>query len=267
MNNWTKYVFGKWSWKRPFYSLLSIYLLLLVFVIFFADNLLFFPPTARYSEQLDGFQYLINDKDQQVATIYIKADNGMPTLLWSHGNAEDISTAQPYMDHLHDQGYGIMIYDYPGYGLSDGKPSEHGCTRNIQAAWHHLTETLSIPENQVFIIGQSVGSGPSIWLAERSNPAGLVLISPFKSINRVPFNINPFPYDRFPNIHRITKVTCPLLVIHGDQDDIIPQSHGIAIHEKHQGTKTFHSATGAGHNDILSDKESNATLIKFLNPH
>ena len=73
MSNWKKYIIGEWSWKRPLYSLLSIYLLLLLAVIFFADQLIFFPPTARYSEDLDGFEYLINDKDQQVAIIYKKA--------------------------------------------------------------------------------------------------------------------------------------------------------------------------------------------------
>ncbi len=264
MSKWTKYVIGKWSWKRPIYSLLSVYLLLLLAVIFFADRLIFFPPAARYAENLDGFKYLINDKDEQVAIIYKPADKDMPTLLWSHGNAEDINLVQPYMDHLHGRGYGILAYDYPGYGLSDGKPTEAGCIRNIDAAWKHLTETLAIPEKKIFIIGQSVGSGPSVWLAEKTQPAGLVLFSPFISINRVPFKINPFPYDRFPNLKRIANVSSPLLVIHGDQDTVIDQSHGKAIHEKHQGEKTFHDAKGCGHNDILSDDEVNAALFAFL---
>lgn len=264
MSHWRKYLIGKWSWKRPFYSLLSIYLMLLLVVIFFADNLIFFPPAARYSEDLDGFQYLINEKDELVAIIYKKADKNMPTLLWSHGNAEDISSAESYMDFLHDNGYGILVYDYPGYGLSDGKPSETGCNRNILASWQYLTEDLAISEKEIFIIGQSVGSGPAVWLAEKSNPAGLVLLSPFKSINRVPFKINPFPYDRFPNIKRIKNVSCPLLVIHGDKDRVIDQSHGKAVYERHSGKKTFHDATGLGHNDILSDQEVNAALFNFL---
>lgn len=266
MSNWKKYIIGEWSWKRPIYSLLSIYLLLLIFVIFFANKLIFFPPSASYSEQLNGFQYLTNSQQEKVATIYKKADQNMPTLLWSHGNAEDLGLAESYLNYLHDQGYGILAYDYPGYGLSDGKPTENGCTRNIQAAWQHLTETLAIPENKIFIIGQSVGSGPSVWLAEKTKPAGLVLISPLKSINSVPFSVNPFPYDRLPNIKRIANVNSPLLVIHGDQDTVIPQSHGKAIYENHQGEKIFHNATGLGHNDILSDKQVNTALFKFLKP-
>ncbi|MFT5905402.1 MAG: pimeloyl-ACP methyl ester carboxylesterase [Cryomorphaceae bacterium] len=264
MSNWTKYVFGEWSWKRPLYSLLSIYLILLLAVIFYADNMIFFPPAAKYSEDLAGFQYLVNRKNKQVASIYKKADKGMPTLLWSHGNAEDISTAESYMNSLHEEGYGILVYDYPGYGLSEGKPTERGCNLNIKASWLHLTETLAIPEDEIFIIGQSVGSGPAVWLAEKYEPAGLVLISPFKSINRIRFGINPFPYDRFPNIKKIANVNCPLLVIHGDKDMVIDQSHGKAVYEKHSGKKTFHNAKGAGHNDIFMDKKVNAALFNFL---
>lgn len=70
MSKWTVYVLGKWSWKRPLYSLLSIYLLLLIVVIFFADKLIFFPPTETYSDDLPGLQYLTNDSGEQVAIIY-----------------------------------------------------------------------------------------------------------------------------------------------------------------------------------------------------
>jgi abhydrolase domain-containing protein 17 len=264
MGNWSKYVLGEWSWKRPFYSLLSIYGMLLFAVIFMANQMIFFPPPKKYSDDLSGFEFLINDKDQKVAAIYKKARPNMPTLLWSHGNAEDISYAEAYLDFLNEEGYGILAYDYPGYGLSDGKPSEAGCYLNIQAAWKHLTETLKIPAENIYLVGQSVGSGPAVWLATRSEPAGLVLISPFKSINRVPFKINPFPYDRFPNINRIADVNCPLLVIHGDKDTVIDQSHGKAVYKKHKGEKTFHNAEGAGHDDILPNEKVNAALFEFL---
>ena len=264
MSTWRKYILGSWNWKRPFYSILSVYLLLLIVVIFFAENLIFFPPKASYTNALDGYNELANKEGQKVASIYKKARKDMPTLLWSHGNAEDINTAQSYMNWLHSEGYGIMIYDYTGYGLSDGKPDEAGCYHNIQAAWDHLTSTLAIPEKKIIIIGQSIGTGPSVWLAEKTNPAGLALLSPFKSINRIPFKINPFPYDRFPNIKRVENVTAPLLIIHGADDTVIPQAHGKALFEKHPGPKHFHDATGRGHNDLLSDQKVNKALQEFI---
>ena len=265
MSNLKKYLIGEWSWKRPVYSLLSIYFLLLLAVIFYANQMIFFPPAEKYSDDLPGFEFLTNSKDEQVAISYLKARAGKPTLLWSHGNADDIATAQGYLELLHDEGYGILVYDYPGYGLSDGKPTEAGCYLNIQSAWKHLTETLKIPKENIILVGQSVGAGPAIWLAERDTPAGMVLISPFKSINRVAFTINPFPYDRFPNIKRISNVSCPLLVIHGDKDTVIDPSHGKAVYDKHKGEKTFHNAVGSDHNDVLTSKEVNTALFKFLN--
>jgi len=264
MPSWKKLIIGSWSWKRPLYSLLCIYLFLLVVVIFFADKLIFFPPNTAYSDTLEGFDYLENENQQDVAIIYKKAATGKPTLLWSHGNAEDISTVQRTTNQLHKKGYGILVYDYPGYGLSEGSPSEKGCYANIQAAWTYLTETLNISENQIIIVGQSVGSGPSVWLAEKTKPAGLALISPFKSINRVPFGINFFPYDRFPNNNRISNVHAPLLIIHGDKDTVIKQSHGIALFDKHLGDKEFFNAQGSGHNDIFMNPEVIPKLTSFF---
>ncbi len=264
MVKWSKYILGKWSWKRPLYSLSSIYILLLLAVIFMGNRLIFFPPPEKYADDLPDLQFLKNKSGQQMAVIYKKARPNMPTLLWSHGNAEDISLAQSYIEFLNDNGYGVLIYDYPGYGLSDGSPSESGCYTSIETAWKHLTETLKIPQESLFIVGQSVGSGPSVWLAEKHKPAGLVLISPFQSINRVPFNINPFPYDRFPNIKRIANVSCPLLVIHGDKDEVIGPSHGKALYEKHTGKKSFFSAVGCEHNDILTSDKVNSALFEFL---
>jgi len=264
MSNWKTYVIGSWSWKRPLYSILSVYILLLIVVLFFAEKLIFFPPDSNYADTLNSFKLLKNEKDQDVAAFYKKAAIGMPTILWSHGNSEDISTGQQYMNYLCKHGFGILNYDYPGYGLSDGKTNEAGCYLNIQAAWNHLTQELNIPEDQIVLVGQSVGTGPTVWLAEKNNPAGIALISPFKSINRVPFNINPFPYDRFPNIKRIHKVSSPLLVIHGENDTVIKQSHGRALYKKHRGEKTFYNAEGREHNDLFSDPKVNTTLTDFV---
>jgi len=264
MATWTKYILGSWSWKRPFYSLLAIYILLLIVVLFFAEKLIFFPPKSGYTESLTDFLFIENKEQQKVACIYKKAAPGMPTVLWSHGNAEDISTSQVFVNFLNKNGLGVMIYDYPGYGLSEGRTTETGCYNNIEAAWEHLTQTLQISEKNIVIAGQSVGSGPSVWLAEKTNSAGVALLSPFKSINRVPFGINPFPYDRFPSIKRIKNVKAPLLVIHGDQDEVIKQLHGKALCDKHQGESSFYNAAGNGHNDLFGNPEVNDTLINFM---
>lgn len=267
MSKWRKYLIGSWSWKRPIYSILSIYLLLLIIVLFFANKFIFPAPKDTYDASLKNLVLLENGKGKKVAALYFKGSPDQPTLLWSHGNAEDLASLYPLIERMSDyQGYNILAYDYPGYGLSEGSPDEQGCYDNISAAWQYLTEELKVPENKIVLVGQSVGSGPSTWLAakEKIKPAGLVLIAPFQSINRVPFGVNLFPKDRFPNIDRIPSVACPLLVIHGDNDKIIRQSHGKAIYQAHQGEKEFLNVKDHGHNDIWASGQVYDGLYDFI---
>jgi len=267
MSKWRKYLIGTWSWKRPIYSLLSIYLILLVIVLFFADTFIFPAPSETYDNKLKNLVLLENESGQQVAAVYFQGSPDQPTLLWSHGNAEDLQSVSLLLQHISDnQGYNILAYDYPGYGLSAGKPNEDGCYENITAAWVYLTDKLSVPQDKIIIVGQSVGSGPSTWLASREKvkPAGLVLIAPFQSINRVPFGVNIFPKDRFPNIKRIGDVKVPLLVIYGENDRVIKPSHGKALYEAHTGDKTLTEVKKAGHNNIWSKDEVYDSLFLFI---
>ncbi|MGE9268658.1 MAG: alpha/beta hydrolase, partial [Verrucomicrobiales bacterium] len=120
---------GKWSWKRPLYSLASIYLLLAAFAYFFADLIIFQPPPPSYGEDLNQLRFIPDGRGGRIALIYDPPSPGQPTLLWSHGNAEDLGNIQPILNTLEDLGYGLLAYDYPGYGLSDGKPSEESVYR------------------------------------------------------------------------------------------------------------------------------------------
>ena len=272
-SKWRKYLLGTWSWKRPIYSLLSIYLIFFIIVLFFADALIFQPPAGTYSDTQQNLVLLVNDKQQEVASVYLEAEPNRPTILWSHGNAETIGTAFPLLQYLNrNEGIGFIAYDYPGYGLSEGKPNEQGCYANIEATWKFLTEDKKIAPENIIILGQSVGSGPSTYLAEKvinagTPPSALILISPFTSINRVPFGVNVFPNDRFSNISRIKNITCPLLIIHGDKDKVISQSHGKELFEKSPldaTKKQFLDLKDTGHNDLLGKELFLESLLDFI---
>lgn len=250
MGQWKKYLIGEWNWMRPVKSIAFIYLALLVVALGFADQLIHRPPTAGYSEASHPVRSIEKSDGRKIALIHLPAAPGMPTLLWSHGNAEDIGYLAERHQDFHARGYGILAYDYPGYGLSEGRPDEDGCYDACQSAWNHLTETLGVPADQIIIYGQSVGSGPSVWLAEHQSCAGLMLVTPFISAFRTVTRVPVFPGDRFNNIDRIASITTPLLVVHGDQDQVIGQWHGKKLHDLHPGPKTFLSIEGAGHNDI-----------------
>ena len=251
--NWKKILIGTWSWKRPFYSIGTIYLLLSLYGCFMADSIIFQPPGTPYPKDRSNF-VTVASGDQQITLYSRPAAEGMPTLLWSHGNAQNLSSLRSDLDALNLQGFGVIAYDYPGYGESSGKPTEKGAYRAAEAAYNHLTETLKTPADQIILIGQSVGSGPTCWLAAQhdSQNRGVVLISPFLSVFRVVTRVPILPGDRFPNLKWIKEFKTPLLVIHGENDQVIPFQDGKRLFELSPSPKkTFVPVPDAGHNDIF----------------
>jgi abhydrolase domain-containing protein 17 len=249
--SWRKRLIGEWNWKRPFKSLLSIYLLLCVVAVFFADHLIFHPPAPSYAPGLERLIRFKTTAGEEIAAVHFPAEKGMPTLLYSHGNAEDLGQAIELYQAWHEEGIGVLAYDYPGYGQSSGSPSEATCERAIQASWDHLIRS-GVPASAIVIVSRSVGGGPGVWLASHEKPAGVVLISPFTSAFAVPIPFPLFPRDRFPNLKRIRTIHTPLLVIHGENDEVIPVSHGRKLVEKSPAAdKSFVSIPAAGHNDLF----------------
>lgn len=278
MAQWKKYLIGEWNWKRPFKSIAFIYLCLLIVSLCFRNRLIYQPPVAGYHANTPNIITTKNSENQLIGMSYFPAAVGMPTLLWSHGNAEDIGYLHQRFESFHARGYGILAYDYPGYGISDGSPTEQGCYNTAAVAWTHLTSTLQVKPDQILIYGQSVGSGPACWLAERESCAGLVLVSPLTSAFRAVTRIPIFPGDQYPNIKRIREIQTPLLVIHGNQDRVVSQWNGKKLYELHSGPKQFFDVTDAGHNDlylIAEDEILNAldafwknfTMREPLEPH
>ena len=250
MVKWKKYLIGEWSWTRPIKSFAFIYLAMLVVALGFSDLIIYQPPAAGYSENDPQIDTIETSGGIRIGIFHLPANPGMPTLLWSHGNAEDIGYLNGRFKSFHTRGYGILAYDYPGYGISKGKPNEDSCYEACQTAWNHLTVKLKIPPKQIIIYGQSVGSGPSVWLASREQTAGLMLVAPFVSAFRAVTRVPLFPGDRYNNIDRIPSIKTPLLVIHGEQDQVIGQWNGKKLYEFHTGSKEFHNIPDAGHNDI-----------------
>lgn len=249
--NWKRLLIGKWSWKRPFISLGSIYILLGIFAVSCADRIIFQPPPASYSKDLKDFISINPDSAQPLAAIHLKARPNLPTIIYSHGNAEDIGQNIEIFTALNDRGFGVIAYDYPGYGLTPGRSTEASTQEAIQSAWEHAINS-GISPSSIVIVGRSIGTGPSVWLASHTKPAALILIAPLKSAYSVAFKYPIFPNDLFPNYKRIADIHTPLLVIHGENDEVIPFSHGRAIYENSPASnKSFVTIKDSGHNDLF----------------
>ena len=248
---WTTLLIGKWSWYRLPLSLASIWLLLAFYAVFFADRMIFIPPPPSYDEQESNLVFFQTDDGIRIAALYLPAAAGMPTLLYSHGNAEDIGHSRELCEIWHQAGIGVLAYDYPGYGLSHGRPGERPANRAARAAWDHLME-IGVPPESVVIAGRSVGSGPACRLAADVEAGGLVLVSPFTSAYAVMIPPWLLPRDRFRNLRLMPGIRSPLLIVHGEDDSIIPMAHGKQLYEASGASeKTWLSVPGAGHNDLF----------------
>lgn len=207
-----------------------------------------------------------------------------PTLLHSHGNATDLGQLIHFYEQLsHLLKCNIVAYDYRGYGSRKdpqnvGRPSASGCLTDIKTVFNWLTTQKHIPPQDIIIYGQSIGSGPSTWLSSTTNNknnsdiAGLVLHSPFTSGLRVLAHDTmgcsksawPGLLDIFPNIHLIGKVNCRVLVMHGEDDEVIPVAQGKMLAQLAKTCSEPLWAAGYGHDDVECCKEYADVLKRFL---
>ncbi|HEY6251303.1 MAG TPA: alpha/beta hydrolase, partial [Candidatus Angelobacter sp.] len=212
-----------------------------------------------------GILKLATRKGKKVSAVYLPNPTAKFTLLVSHGNAEDLGNDGFWLEDLRRAGFNVLAYDYEGYGTSEGKPGEKAAYDDEDAAYEYLTSTLHTEPDHLIIFGKSVGSGPAVHLAARRQIAALILQSPFLSAFRVLTRVPLLPFDKFPNYRDIRAVHCPVLIVHGDSDTVIPPWHGRKLFERANEPRKFVSVPGADHNDLemVAGKTYTATLQEF----
>ena len=175
-------------------------------------------------------------------------------IIFFHGNAGNISHRLDYLRMFHDLGFATLMLDYRGYGLSSGSQSEAGTYLDASAAWRHATQDLGFPADRIVLFGESLGGGVAAQLATATRPGALVLASTFTSVPDLGADLYPLlPIRLLARIHydtlaRLPQITCPVLVIHSPNDDIIPFVHGRRLFEAARPPKLFLEIQG-GHND------------------
>lgn len=235
-----------WRWLR---LLLLIYVAVGTWGWLDGDRRIFLPFPSSYGNEGDILQLASGDKET-IAALHLTNPDADLTLLYSHGNAEDLGDIRPRLERLQNLGFNVLAYDYRGYGLSSGRPTERGAYADIEAAYRYLRDRQHIPAEQIVLFGRSIGSGPSLYLASQEPVGGLILESAFVSIFRILTRLPLYPFDKFPNLQRIAAIDCPVLLIHGDRDRVIPFWHGQALFERASEPKVWFPVPGAGHNDV-----------------
>ncbi len=179
-----------------------------------------------------------------------------PVLIWSHGNAGNIIHRLDPLAELHRRGLSVSLFDYRGYGRSEGTPSEEGLYLDALAAYDYLLNERKIPPARIIAYGSSLGAAVAGELARQRPVAGLILETPFPSVEAVArsaFRGLPahlFVQARYDLARRLKEIRVPVLVLHGDRDSMIPFELGRAVFDAANEPKEFMTVHGADHNDL-----------------
>ena len=230
----------------------------LVLLALMSDRVIFQPHSASYRLEdlaqagLAGIQPLTFASGPfKLAAVYLPNPAARYTLLVSHGNAEDLGDDLPLLAELHQAGFAVFAYDYRGYGPSGGTSSGKSLYADVEAAYQYLTGNLHVAPDRVIVFGRSLGCAAAIHLSSIHSVVGLIIEAPFLSAFRVLTCIRLLPWDRFNNAAAIRRVHCPVLIIHGRSDEVVPWWHGERLYQLANPPKRNLWVDGAGHSDVL----------------
>jgi len=197
---------------------------------------------------------LKTDDGLKIAAWHIPADNARYTVLFCHGNAGNMTHRLDSINILNELGLNCLIFDYRGYGDSQGKPTEQGTYLDADAAWKWLTKKKRIAPDRIIIFGRSLGGSVAANLAAKVNAAALVLESAFVSYEDIGKKFYPYmPVRLFAKFHYNTldyvpNVHCPILFIHSRNDEIVPFEFSLRLYDAANEPKRFVEVNGS-HND------------------
>ena len=265
-------------WKLLLFGAV-IYVAIMALVYYKQSSLIFYPNTPGRNLVATPENIGLGYEDVEFTTRdgiklhgwFIANEAATGTLLFFHGNAGNISHRLESISIFHELGLSVFIIDYRGYGQSEGKVSEQGTYRDAEAAWEYLTQTRNIAADRIIIFGRSLGAAIAAWLASKHTPAALILESGFSSVPSMAKRIYPFlPVQwlasfQYDTARYVANISCPLLVAHSKNDEIIPFAEGLAVFAAAPEAKQLLEMRG-GHNDgfLVSGSTYVAGLGSFI---
>jgi uncharacterized protein len=249
----------KFSLRRLIIIAVATYVGVCILVGVFERRLIYFPTRDYDATPSDiGLDYqsvtFMSNDGVNLTGWYVPNEVATRTILFFHGNAGNISHRLTTIQTLHRLGYNVFIFDYRGFGQSDGSPSESGLYADARAALQYLTQTQKQPVERIVFCGRSLGGAVAIELATHHAPRALVVESTFTEladVGRIHYPFLPVKLilrDRFKSIERIGKLTCPKLILHGADDTLIPIELGRKLFDAAAEPKQFIETPG-GHNE------------------
>ncbi len=241
-------------------------------LIFFENRVIYYPspfPEGIWDAKSQGLE---------VEDVYFKTDDGLrlhgwyvpaltpvsipiqkpsATFLFFHGNAGNITHRLDNLQLLRERGWNVFIFDYRGYGKSEGRPTEKGIYLDSLAAYEFLRKDKNVPAERLFLFGRSLGGVCAVHVAASRPAAGVILESTFTSARDMAgemfpiLPVGPFIRTKFDSFQKISTVKIPKLFLHAPKDSIVPYSLGRKLFERAPEPKSFYDIIGADHNDAI----------------
>lgn len=258
----------------------SAYIVFALYLFFWQARLVY-QPEATISATPDqrGLKYeevdLNTEDGVRLHGWYIPCESARGVVLFCHGNSGNISHRLEMLGILHRLHYATFIFDYRGYGKSEGVPSELGTYRDVDSAWRYLVEQREWNPEQIVILGRSLGGAIAAWLAARVAPRALVIESSFRSLPDLASDLYPavpvrwITRIRYPTQQWLANVKCPLLLIHSVHDELIPFEHSQALFAGYSGAAKELVSIRGRHDDgfLHSGGTYESGLRNFLLKH
>lgn len=255
------------------------YALILLILFFVQPRLIYFPdmPSRELGPGPNsvGLAYesvdIVTEDNIRLHGWYVPVPEPRGVVLFFHGNAGNISHRLDSLKIFHELNFSTLIFDYRGYGQSGGKVSEQGTYLDAEAAWRFLAGERGIPASQIVLFGRSLGAAIAAYVASRHDPVALIVESGFVSVPEMAAQLYPWlparrlARIRYPTVEFLAAVSCPVLIVHSRDDEIIPFAQGESLFE-HAGEPKQFLALRGGHNDgfLISRRSYLDGLDAFL---
>lgn len=272
----------KYNLFNEVFKRLAYYLFLFILLIFIAANFIYFPAKQTREVYYKYENLFISSDNQKINAWYIKPKDNFSTIVFSHGNGGNISVFFSILEPFIDKGYGILIYDYRGYGKSSGIPFETYLYKDLENIINYLNKEKHTPDDKIVLWGLSLGGAVTADAAAKRTFKGVILQSTFTNIqdmvsyrvssllfpwknpqdkNIIASIVNKIPFLQTYNIKdKIDKIKSPLLILHSKEDTLIPYYMAQINYNNNKIAKLILSKYG-GHNDgYWAEKD----ILKFL---
>lgn len=247
-------------------AIAGVYVLFAGFLFIFQSRYVYFPERVLIADpssvglHFESISFETED-GVKLSGWFIPRENSRGVVLFFHGNAGNISHRLDSIQMFHRLGLNVFIFDYRGYGQSEGRPTERGTYQDAEAAWQYLVKELKVGPQEIIVFGRSLGGAVASWLAQNQTPGALIVESTFTSLPDIGSTLYPYLPVRllsrfkYNTMGYLARVDCPVLVVHSRDDEIMPFSHGKRLFEVAKEPKEFLEITGSHNEGFMTSGE------------